>query len=303
MLAIDWPGGSRVLEAVAAAGAQGMVTLGHCEDHAIIEVASQALRASGRTGAEHYPESRPPASERAAVERLLAACEVSGAPVYVVHLSSATALDSCRRARVAGLPVFVETRPLYLALTAEVHALPDGAKYAGMPPVRAQADVEALWAGLADGSIDTVGSDHAPWTLEQKLAHADDLDALPKGLAELETMLPVLWTEGVRARGLSLQRLAEVTSGNAARIFGLEGKGRIQVGADADLVVVDPAESRVVDGSRMTSKAGYSVLDGRELWGWPRWTVSRGDLVLDDGRLDAAPGRGRAARRTERAGE
>ena len=298
MLAVDWDG-ARVLDAVAAAGSHGLVTMAHCEDHALIEVASAPLRAAGRTSAADYPASRPVATERAAVERLVGACEISGAPVYVVHLSSAAALESCRQARGRGLPVYVETRPLYLGLTDEVHAEPDGAKYVGMPPVRSRADVESLWEGLRDGSIDTIGSDHAPWTLEQKLEHADDLDALRKGVAELETMLPLLWTEGVRTGRLEVGRLVEVTSTNAARIFGLDGKGIIEVGADADLVVLDPEAGRVVDGARMQSNAGYSVYDGRELYGWPRWTISRGDVVLDDGHVLAPPGRGRPARRTD----
>ena len=132
-------------------------------------------------------------------------------------------------------------------------------------------------------------------TMAQKLEHADHIDLLRKGVAEIETMLPLLWTEGVRGGRITPERLAEVTSTNAARLFGLPGKGALTPGADADLVLLDPEVGRVVDGAAMQSMAGYSVYDGRTLYGWPRWTLSRGEVVLDNGVLSAAPGRGRSA--------
>ncbi len=296
MLAFDWDH-SHLVDVVRTAGDSGMLTLAHCEDHAMIEHATQRLVDAGQGDVAHYPQSRPVVSERAAVERLVAIGELTGAPVYVVHLSSAEALEVTRSARARDLAVHVETRPLYLGLTDEVHAEPDGARYVGMPPVRSAADVAALWAGIADGSVDTIGSDHAPWTLEQKLEHADDLHALRKGVAEIETMLPLLWTEGVQRGRVSVEDLVRVTATGPARLFGLEGKGAVEVGLDADLVVVDPDASRVVDGSTMHSRAGYSVYDGRTLGGFPRWTISRGDVVAEDGVADAAPGRGRHVRR------
>ena len=234
----------------------------------------------------------------AAVDQAIALVRQTGAPAYVVHLSSAAALDRCRRARAAGLPVYVETRPLYLHLTSERFGEPDAAKYVGAPPLRDQADRDALWRGLAAGEIDTVCSDHAPWTLAAKLDPALDVVTARQGVADLETLMPMLYSEGVVAGRISLDRFVELTSSRAARLFGLyPRKGAIAVGSDADLALWDPQERRVVDGARMQSRAGYSVYDGWTVQGWPRFVTRRGQLVLADGTCTAQPGQGRWARR------
>jgi dihydropyrimidinase len=215
-----------------------------------------------------------------------------------VHLSSAEALASARRAQDRGLPVYVETRPLYLYLTSAALAGPQGGKYVGAPPLREPGDVRALWAGLTAGSVHTLGSDHAPWTLADKVDAALDVTTARQGVADLETVMPMLFSEGVRAGRLSLSRFIALTSTNAARLFGLyPRKGTIAVGSDADLVVLDPERRRVIDGRDMHSRAGYSVYDGREVYGWPRFTVSRGAVVLEDGQVTAQPGRGPWRRR------
>ena len=234
----------------------------------------------------------------AAVDQAIALVRQTGAPAYVVHLSSAAALDRCRRARAAGLPVYVETRPLYLHLTRERFGEPDAAKYVGAPPLRDQADRDALWRGLAAGDIDTVCSDHAPWTLAAKLDPALDVVTARQGVADLETLMPMLYSEGVAAGRISLDRFVELTSSRAARLFGLyPRKGAIAVGSDADLALWDPQARRVVDGARMQSRAGYSVYDGWTVQGWPRFVTRRGQLVLADGTCTALRGQGRWARR------
>jgi dihydropyrimidinase len=283
----------RAVEAIAAAGRSGMLTLLHCEDGSLVRFAGEALLARGQGGLASWGPSRPTFAERAAVDRAAAICEATGAPVYIVHLSSGLALTSARRAQAAGLPVFVETRPVYLHLTGEVLREPDGGKYIGSPPLREAADVAALWSGLADGSVHTLGSDHAPWTLADKIDPALDVTNARQGVADLETLLPMLFSAGVVTGRISLPRFVELTSTAAARLFGLyPRKGTIAVGSDADLVILDPQVRRQVDGRSMQSKAGYSVYDGQEVTGWPRFTVSRGDVVLDGGELAAAPGRG-----------
>jgi dihydropyrimidinase len=287
-----------MIAAIRIAGQNGMLTLIHCEDGALVRFIGQQLLAAGRGGLADWAESRPDLAERAAVERAVAICEATGSPVYLVHLSSGSALDSARRARARGLPVFVETRPLYLYLTSVALREPRGARYIGAPPLREPADVAAMWAGLADGSIDTLGSDHAPWTLEAKIDDSLDVTTARQGVADLETMLPMLFSAGVRTGRLSLQRFIALTSANPARLFGLyPRKGTIAVGSDADLVVLDPQLRRTVDGRSMRSRSGYSAYDGREIYGWPRFTVSRGEVVLADGQVTAAPGRGQWLRR------
>ena len=287
-----------MIEAVQLAGQNGMLTLIHCEDGALIRFANQQLLAAGRGTLADWAASRPVAAEQAAIERAVAICELTGSPIYIVHLSSAAALTAARRGRARGLPVFVEARPLYLYLTSVALAEPDGGKYIGAPPLREVDDVVALWSGLTDGSVDTLGSDHAPWKLEHKIDESLDVTTARQGVADLETMLPMLFSAGVLTGRLSLSRYIALTSTNPAKLFGLfPRKGTIAVGSDADLIVLDPKIRRTIDGAAMQSKAGYSTYDGTEVTGWPRFTISRGDVVLEDGQVVAEPGRGRWLRR------
>jgi dihydropyrimidinase len=194
--------------------------------------------------------------------------------------------------------VHVETRPLYLHLTRDRFDEPDAAKYVGAPPLRDHADTEALWAGLAAGDVDTVCSDHAPWTLADKLDPALNVMTARQGVADLETLRPMLFSEGVIGGRISLDQFVDLTSANAARLFGLyPRKGVIAVGSDADLVLWDPQERRTVDGARMQSRADYSVYDGWQVQGWPRTVIQRGQILLADGEVTARPGQGQWVRR------
>jgi dihydropyrimidinase len=294
-LAADEPA---LLAAASAAKAAGSMTLLHCEDGALLRQAGEKLIAEGRGAVANFPDARPVAAEVAAVDQAIGIARRTGARVYIVHLSSAAALDHCRRARAAGVPLYVETRPLYLHLTRERFAEPDAAKYVGAPPLRDEHDREALWAGLAAGDVDTLCSDHAPWTLEAKLDPALDAVTARQGVADLETLMPMLYSQGVAAGRISLARFVALTSTNAARIFGLyPRKGTIAVGSDADIALWDPGHPRTIDGARMQSLAGYSVYDGWQVQGWPRLVVRRGQLVLADGEITTRPGDGEWLRR------
>ena len=274
-----------------------MLTLLHCEDAALVRFAGEQLMAAGRGELASWAESRPVHAERAAVDRAVAICEATGSPVYIVHLSSQSALQAARRARARGLPVFVETRPLYLYLTSAALREQDGGSTSARRRCASPPIVAAMWSGLADGSIHTLGSDHAPWSLRDKIDGTLDVTTARQGVADLETIMPMLFSAGVRTGRISLARFVELTSANPARLFGLyPRKGTIAVGSDADLVILDPELSRTIDGSSMQSNADYSVYDGREVHGWPRFTVSRGDVVLADGEIVAEPGRGQLLR-------
>jgi len=287
-----------VISAIQTAGRSGMLTLLHCEDGALVRFAGSQLLAQNRGSVANWALSRPDSAERAAVERAVAICEATGSPIYIVHLSSAAALDSARRGQARGLPVFVETRPLYLHLTSKVLEEPGAGKYIGSPPLRQAADVEVMWSAVADGSIHTLGSDHAPWSLEAKTDPSLTVVTARQGIADLETMLPMLFSEGVRAGRISLSRFVSLISTSPARLFGLfPRKGTIAVGSDADLIVLDPQRHRVIDGTVMQSRAGYCAYDGWDVYGWPRFTISRGDVVLEDDQVIAPPGRGRWLRR------
>jgi dihydropyrimidinase len=281
------------IEAIRRAGANGLITLIHCEDYALIEDATARLAAAGKTSLCHYPESRPVISEVVATQRAVALAEATGAPVYIVHLSSARALEVCAEAQSRNLPVYVETRPLYLHLTRERFEKRDGAKYVGQPPLREQTDIDALWAGIQQGTIHTVCTDHAPWSLAAKLDPAHTITNLRPGVANLQTMIPMLYSQGVRSGRITASRLVELTSTNAAKLFGLyPRKGTIAVGSDADLVLFDPHLTRTIEGSMLKSNADYSVYEGCQITGWPVITLRRGEIVFRDDEVIGRPGSG-----------
>jgi dihydropyrimidinase len=286
------------VEAIRRAGENGLITLIHCEDYALIEDATARLVAAGKSSLRYYAESRPVISEVVATQRAVAFAEATGATVYIVHLSSARALEACAEARSRDLPVYVETRPLYLHLTRERFEDQDGAKYVGQPPLREQKDVDALWAGIRQGVVHTICTDHAPWSLAAKLDPAHTITNLRPGVADLETMLPMLYSEGVRSGRITLGRLVEVIATNAARLFGLyPRKGTIAVGSDADLVVFDPDLTLTIEASMMKSNADYSAFEGWQVTGWPVVTLRRGQVVFCDGEVVGQPGTGAIVRR------
>jgi dihydropyrimidinase len=221
------------------------------------------------------------------------------APLYVVHLSSARALDVCRAARRMKLPFYVETRPLYLHLTEEKLTGPDAPLFIGQPPLRSRADADALWAGLADGTIDVLATDHAPWTRTQGLDPSLAVSKLRPGVSDLQFMLPMFFSEGVRKRKLPVERFVATTSTNAARIFGLyPHKGVIQEQASADIAIWDPELARTVSAEADLSRADYSVYEGWQVTGWPVLTMRRGEIVYEDGQVTGLPETGRLLKRS-----
>ncbi len=270
----------------------GLMTI-HAEDENIISFCTQRLLDEGKTGAQYFADSRPPISEAAAVARALKMAEFTGAPLYFVHLSSAAALDEIRRARAAGLTVLAETRPIYLYLTEELLRQPDGVRFVGQPPLRSAADRDALWKGLADGTVDVVATDHCSWSLKEKRA-AETFTHLIPGMANLETLVPMLYSEGVLSGRISIERMVDLVATNPAKIFGLyPRKGVIARGADADLVIFDPHQTVVVHQPEMHSGSDYDPFEGVEVRGWPRTTISRGEVIVDQRKPRAAAGRGR----------
>jgi allantoinase len=247
----------------------------HAEDPGVLAAAPGA---AGRSY-QSFLASRPPAAETAAVATLLRAAADAGARVHVLHLSAAAALPRLREARAAGVRVTAETCPHYLTLVAE--EVPDGAtEFKCCPPVRAAANRDALWAALADGGIDCVVSDHSPCLPALKRADTGDFGAAWGGIASLQLTLPVVWTEA-RRRGHRLTDLARWMAAAPARLAGLDRKGRIAPGCDADLVAFAPAAEFVVDPARLRHRHPVTPYAGRRLAGVVRETWLRGRRVGD----------------------
>ncbi|HJU42796.1 MAG TPA: amidohydrolase family protein [Vicinamibacterales bacterium] len=287
-----------VIQQLEAARDAGVVTLMHCEDGALLAAAVRRLEAEGRTTLRDYGESRPLIAEVAATQQAAALCESTRAPLYIVHLSSARALDATRAAKRAKLPFFIETRPLYLHLTSEKMRGPDAPLYVGQPPLREREDRDAMWRGIADGSIDVLATDHAPWTREQKLDPGLTITRLRPGVSDLQTILPMFFSEGVHARKLPLTRFVECSSTNAARIFGLyPKKGVIREGSDADITIWDPKHTAPVLAANDHSKSDYSVYEGWKVTGWPVTTIRRGEVMYDGGKIVGQAGSGQLVRR------
>ena len=279
----------RLLQAASEAGA---VVAVHAEDHAIVAARTAELHASGRTAVRHFPESRPVEAEVKAVREAIALAERTDAAIYLVHLSSRAALDALRDGKRRGR-VFGETRPLYLYLTRAQFDRPDAALWVGQPPLREADDVDAVWTALADGSLDTVGTDHIPHTRAAKLAPGLSFDQIPPGVSNLETLLPMLFSEGVRKKRIRLSRLVEVLATAPARIAGMyPRKGALAVGSDADVVVFDPEAHRTVHATDLHSACDYDPYEGWAVTGWPEVVLSRGEIVFDHGGIRARPGRG-----------
>jgi dihydroorotase (multifunctional complex type) len=283
----------RLCEAAAAHG--GMV----CPHPETIELAwvtrerAKAADPDGTGGLATWNASRPPFVEADAVQRAAYIAGVTGAPLYIVHTSSAEALEAALRHRRAGARVLVETCPHYL--THDIHSASDLAKI--NPPLREPADREALWRGLLSGEIDTIGTDHVHRDVSSK---AGGIWAASPGCPGLETMLPVLLSEGHHKRGMSLARIAAVSATNPARAMGLgHVKGAIVPGLDADLTFVDLKAEWTLNRADVVSGAGYSIYEGWKFRGRVVHSFVRGRPVLRDGALEqSAVGTGRYVRRT-----
>lgn len=255
----------------------------HCENVEVIPVFREPLKQAGRNDLPVWDEQSPGFLEAENVFRVIYFGEKAECPVNIVHMSSAESLEIVRRARRPGrAPIHVETCSHYLALTREA---PIGFLGKVNPPLRAAADVEALWEGVRDGTISTVGSDHVPRKRETK---GPDIWQASAGFPGIGTLLPILIHEGVHKRGLPIERIAAVTSANVARLYSIPNKGDIAVGMDADLVVVDPDREVLIDPATQESFSDYSPYEGMRFKGAPVRTILRGRTLAVDGKVDEA---------------
>ena len=269
----------RALEEIAGLG--GLLIV-HAEDPGVLDAHAN----EGGIDYRRFLESRPDAAEVTAIERVIAGVRRTGARAHILHLSSAAALPALRAARAEGLPITVETCPHYLCISEE--QVPDGGtQFKCCPPIRGDANRDALWQALLDGDIDIVVTDHSPSTAALKFSHGGDFRLAWGGIAGLQTGLAAVWTEASR-RGISLARIFGWMSTGPADFAGLPTKGRIAVGAAADLVSFAPEATFTVHAAELLHKNPVSAYDGRELRGVVRQTWLAGDPVSVS--ADAAAG-------------
>jgi dihydropyrimidinase len=243
----------------------GLLTMVHCEDGDAIDVRVREQIAAGRIGVDGFVAARPPEVEQEAVGRVLEAARQADAPVYLVHLSTARSLDLVREARRRGQTVWAEVCTHHLVLDESRYERDDAQRWLEAPPLRSHDDVEALWAGVLDGTVDTIGSDHAQVPYRPPF-DTHDFRSAPYGIAGVGERVPVVLSEG-RRRGLPWQRLSSLLAAAPAAAFGVTGKGVIAAGADADLVLWRPGASRPLEAIREQDAEPTAfedvVVDGR----------------------------------------
>ena len=286
------------IKAIARAGKLGALTNIHCEDNCLLSFLSSKFTEEGKFGVRHFADSRPREAEGLAVQRAIAMARHADAPVYLVHLSCEEALKPIREARARGQVVYGETRPIYLHLSRDRFEEPGGERFICWPPLREANQQKVIWDGLRDDNLQTVATDHCGFNLEQKKS-GKTVDELLPGMPNLETEVPMLYSEGVSKGRLSLQRFVQVISTNPAKLFGIfPQKGTIAVGSDADIVIFDSKRDVTIQHKDMHSKADYEPHEGFKVTGWPTQVLSRGEVVVENGKVLGQAGRGKLLKRS-----
>jgi dihydropyrimidinase len=269
----------------------------HAENGELIAHLQKKLLAAGVTGPLGHVLSRPPLLEGEAANRAVTMAETVDVPLYVVHISTAEATEAVARARARGAKVIGETLPGFLAIDDSVYSHPDfdfAASHVMSPPYRPKSHQEALWRGLETGALSTTGTDHCCFTIAQKNLGRDNFTKIPNGCGGVGDRINVLWHLGVNSGRLTPERFVALTSANAARVFNLwPRKGRLAVGADADVMVLDPERHQTISARTQVQNTDFSVWEGLEVKGSVIHTLSRGRHLWADGDLRAEPGWGR----------
>jgi dihydropyrimidinase len=289
-----------LLDILLAARQSGALLCAHAENHGIISWMVKRLLKAGYTHPKYHAISHARITEAEAFNRLIGMAALIDQPIMIFHVSTAESAGVIRDARGQGLKVFAETCPQYLFLTADDLDKPDleGAKWMCSPPPRRAADQEALWQALALGDLQTVSSDHAPYRFDDtgKLRAGSDANfkQIANGLPGLETRMPLLFDAMVSKGRLGLQKFVDLTATAPAKIYNLHPrKGSIAIGADADIAIWDPSRDVTLSDAMMHDRTGYTPFGGFRLRGWPVTVLSRGRLIVSDGKRSVEAGSGR----------
>lgn len=266
----------------------GIVTM-HCEVDETIEKLKLKFISEGKTAPKYHPLSRPNYVEAEAVKKAIELAKKAECHLYIVHVSTHESIDYISKAQSNGQPVYAETCPQYLLLDDQLYeeAFDDACKYVMSPPLRKKEDQEAIWQAIREGVIHTVGTDHCPFTLEQKRRGLNDFSKIPNGAGGIEYRMSLLYTFGVLQKRISLQKFIEVTSNNPARIFGtFPNKGNISKGSDADLVIWDPLAKDTISATTHFQNCDLNIYEGIVTTGKPRITIVKGEIKWNADNVD-----------------
>jgi dihydropyrimidinase len=277
----------------------GLVTV-HATNGDMIDSLISKNLAEGNTKPLYHYLSQPEVTEAEASGRFTDMLHYTGCPGYIVHMTCEGALNAVRRATMRNQKLFVETCSQYLMLDASLYKQDDGAKWVMSPPLREKKDQEALWAGINQGLIQVVGTDHCPFTWEQKQKGKDDFSKIPNGHPAIEHRIEFMYSEGVRKGKISLNKFVEICSTNAAKIFGMyPKKGTIAIGSDADIVIFDPNEKHTVSAKTHHMNCDYSSYEGWEVTGKTEMVLLRGQIAIENETCKLKPGDGKFIKRNK----
>ena len=290
----------QILEVLALARREGAMVMVHAENHDIIAWLSEKLLDAGHAAPRFHGVAHAAVAEREATHRAIALAEIVDVPLLIVHVSGREAIEQIQWAQSKGLRIYGETCPQYLFLTRDDMDRDgfDGAMYMCSPPPRDKANQEAVWRGLQSGVFQVFSSDHAPYRFndpegKMRAGGKTTFKTVANGVPGIELRLPLLFSEGVMRNRLSITDFVALTATNAARLYGLyPRKGTIAVGADADLVVWDNQREVTVTVDLLHENMDYTPYEGMQLRGWPETVISRGDIIVRDGHVEAERGRG-----------
>jgi dihydropyrimidinase len=306
-----------IFQVMRAAANHGMLTLLHAENGDVIDILTKEALAEGHTSPEWHAHTRPAWGAAEAVLRGIAIAEQAGASLYVVHLNTAGGLDQVRYGRQRGVHVMGETCPAYLFFSLDDLQREDGAKWVCSPPMRTKEDNQALWIGLSQDDIQTVGTDHCPFffngtraieyegtqvRIPGKELGLDDFTKIPNGLPGVGDRMPILWTHGVGTGRITPNQFVALTSTNPAKVFGLyPKKGTLSPGSEADIVIWDPDLKLKYGVEVAKHRTDYNLFEGWELQGFPEKVFLRGNLIVDSGKWMGKAGMGKYLHRNANA--
>jgi len=278
----------------------GMINV-HATNGDMIDYLVAKHKSEGKLAPLYHYLSQPEVTEAEASSRFADMADYTGCPGYIVHLTCEGALNAVRFATRRNQHVFVETCIQYLILDASLYEQNfEGAKWVMSPPLREKKDQETLWAGLNQGLVNVVATDHCPFMWEQKLMGKDDFSKIPNGHPAIENRMELLFSEGVSKGKITLNKYVEVASTNAAKIFGMfPKKGTIAIGSDADIILIDPNEKHTLSAKTHHMNVDYSCYEGRELTGKVKTVLLRGKVVIDNNECKVSKGYGQFVRRNK----